>query len=145
MRKFLSALRAHKAIRFVGITLMIAAVLLSAAIVTSLTVDLGPSVRQGSRLMKRDLHIGNLKIRLFRGRVELDDLMIEGLQPTDRPFFVAKHLSFSLDWSRLAQAKPEFIVTSVEMTDWKMLVERWADGHNFIKIASDNPSNGPSR
>ena len=54
--------------------------------------------------MKRDLHIGTLKIRLFRGRVELDDLMIEGLQPTDRPFFVAKHLSFSLDWSCLAQA-----------------------------------------
>src|SRR5262245_27021433 len=99
VRTYLSALRRHKAVRFAGWTFALTVVILSAALVTSLTVDLGPSVkalaeREGSRFMKRTIHIGALKIRVVRGRIELDDLVVEGLKPTDRPFFTAKHLSF---------------------------------------------------
>jgi hypothetical protein len=152
VRAFLSKLRGHTAIRFAGIGLGVAAVLLSAAIVTTLTIDLGPSVkalaeREGSRLMKRPIHIGALKVRLIRGRVELDDFLVEGLKPTDRPFFTAKHLSFSFDWSGLAQRRPEIIMTSVEMTDWRMLVERFHGYDNFPKFRDTKapPRTTPSR
>jgi hypothetical protein len=143
VRTHLSALRRHKAVRFAGWTLALAAVILSAALVTSLTVDLGPSVRalaerEGSRFMKRTIHIGALKVRVVRGRIELDDLVVEGLQPTDRPFFTAKHLSLSFDWSKLAQRRPEIIITSVEMTDWQMLVERFKGYDNFPKFRDKN-------
>ena len=49
--------------------------------------------RQGSDRLKRPIHIGALKLRLMRGRVEVDDFSIEGLAPTDRPFFAAARLS----------------------------------------------------
>jgi TamB, inner membrane protein subunit of TAM complex len=149
--KFLSALRAHKAVRYLALAATIAAVLLSAAIVTTLTIDLGPSLRtlaerQASERIKRPVHIGALKLRVLRGRVELDDFSIEGLAPTDRPFFSASRLSISLDWSRAVARRPEFIITSVEMTDWNMLVEKFPDRDNFIKLRNnDTPSGGPSR
>ena len=143
--KFLAALRAHKAVRYLALAATIAIVLLSAAIVTTLTIDLGPALRglaerQGSERLKRPIHIGALKLRLLRGRVELDDFSIEGLAPTDRPFFSAGRLSVSLDWSKAVARRPEFIITSVEMTDWRMLVERFADADNFPRFRNDRRS-----
>ena len=56
---------------------------------------------------KRPIHIGGLSVRVLRGRFELDDFSIEGLKPTDRPFFSAKQLSMSLDWCEaLRRASP---------------------------------------
>lgn len=146
--KLLSRLLQHKALRYVGLILAFAVVLLSAAIVTSLTVDVGPPLRSlaergGTALLNRPLHIGALKVQLFRGRVELDDLMIEGLRPADRPFFTARKLSLALDWSRVASPTPEFIITSVEMDDWQMLVEKFHDGDSFPRFRSG--SSGPRR
>jgi hypothetical protein len=149
--RLLSALRAHKAVRYLLLAGTIAVVLLSAAIVTTLTIDLGPALRglaerQGSQRLKRPLHIGALKLRLLRGRVEIDDFSIDGLAPTDRPFFTAGRLSISLDWSKAIARRPEFIITSVEMTDWRMLVEKFEDADNFPRFRNDDaPSNGPSR
>ncbi len=152
VRVFVSTFLGHKAVRFAGVTLGMAAVLLSAAVVTSLTIDLGPSLkalaeREGSRLMKRTIHIGALKVRVVRGRVELDDLVVEGLKPADRPFFTAKHLSFSFDWASLAQQRPEILITSVEMNDWQMLVERFQGFDNFPKFRDTKapPRTEPSR
>ena len=60
----------------------------------------------------------------------------------DRPFFTAKRLSVSLDWSKAVARRPEFIVTSVELLDWQMLVEEWRDGHSFPKFGErDNDGN----
>jgi hypothetical protein len=138
----------HRAVRSVGVAATIAAVVLASAIVATLTVDLGPGVRglaerAGSKRIERPLHIGRLGIHLFTGRVVVDDLSIEGVHKGDRPFFTAKKISVSLDWSTAFRRKPEFIVTSVEMTDWRMLVERWGDDkHNFPKIKSDDTKPG---
>jgi TamB, inner membrane protein subunit of TAM complex len=149
--KFLSALRAHKAVRYLAFAATTVVVLLAAAIVTTLTIDLGPGLRglaerQASQRIKRPVHIGALRLRLLRGRVELDDFSIEGLKPDDRPFFSAGRLSISLDWSQAVARRPEFIITSVEMTDWRMLVEKFADDDNFPRFRDDSaPSNGPSR
>jgi hypothetical protein len=144
-------LRRHKALRFAALALTIAVVILSAAIVSTLTIDLGPSLRElaereGSKRLKRPMHIGSLTLRLFRGRVELNDMSIDGVHPGDRPFFIAKRLSVSLDWSKAVARRPEFIITSVELTDWRMLVEKFPDGDNFPRFrTTNNPSSGPSR
>src|SRR5260370_6573350 len=149
----LSRLREHKVLRYISLSLTIAAAILAAVIVSTLTVDLGPIVRgraeqAGSSWLKRAVRIGSLHVQVFTGRLLLDDLSIDGRQPEDRPFFTAKRLSVSLDWSTVLRRRPEFTVTSVELTDWQMLVEEWPDGHNFPKFTSDDASsnsNGPRR
>ena len=129
----------------------VTAAILAVAIVSTLTLDLGPSVRAlaergASAQLKRPVHIGPLKILMARGLVEVNGFTIEGLQPTDRPFFTAKRLVVSLDWSGVLRRRPEFIITSAELTDWEMLVEKWPDGDSFPKLPKRNtPSNGPSR
>jgi hypothetical protein len=100
----LSRLRRHKALRLVGVGLMCLTAMLAAAIVATLTVDLGPRVRAlaedlGSKQLKRPIHIGHLGIHLLRGRVVVEDFSIDGLKPADRPFFTARQLSLSLDWT----------------------------------------------
>jgi hypothetical protein len=144
--KFLERVRSHTAVRYVGILSALTAAILASAIVASLTIDLGPQVRAlgeraASRQLKREVRIGRLSIHVLRGRVVVEDFSIGGLKPADRPFFTAKRLSLGLDWSTAWTR--EITISSVEMTDWNMLVERWADGHNFPKFTSD--SSGPRR
>jgi hypothetical protein len=138
----------HRAVRSVSLGAGILGVLLAVAIVGTATIDLGPAVRglaerAGSKRIERPIHIGRLSIRLFTGRVVVEHLTIDGLHAGDRPFFTAGRISVSLDWSRALRRHPEFIITSVEMTDWRMLVERWGeDRHNFPKIKSDDRAPG---
>ncbi|MSO56417.1 MAG: hypothetical protein EXQ55_05775 [Acidobacteria bacterium] len=132
--------RAHFAFRVTQVGVAIVAVALAVAIVTTLTVDLGPSLRaltegQGSRLIQRPMHIGRLSVRLFTGKFVLEDLVIEGLAPADRPFLHAKRIDVSLTWD--AMWHREILLDSIEMSDWQMVVEQWAGGrHNFPKFNS---------
>ena len=129
------------------LTIMIVAALLAVSIVTTLTIDLGPSVRaraerEGTRYLERPLHIGGLHFRLYTGKFQIDDLVIDGLRPGDRPFLRAKRIAVSLSWSALINR--EVLLDSVEMTDWEMLTERFADGrHNFPRLTRE--STGPRR
>jgi hypothetical protein len=150
--KFLSRLRRSRLQRYVAIGVGITIVLLVIAVFVSLRIDLGPSVRalaerEGSSQLRRPIHIGRLSIRVARGRVEVDDFAIEGVKPGDRPFFAAKKLSVSLDWSRALRQRPEFIITSVEMTDWLMLVEKFKGGDSFVRLRRNrnNRPPGPRR
>src|SRR5262245_53265195 len=109
-----SIVRMHPSVRMVIRTLALATALLAAAVVSTLTIDLGPSVRQlaereGSRQIERPLHIGRISIHLLFGRVLVEGLRIDGLAPTDRPFFVADRVSVSLDWSKAIRPRPQFI------------------------------------
>ena len=75
--------------------LMFTAILLAVALVTTITVDLGPAVRgmaerAGSSYLKRDLTIGRLSIRLLNGAFVVENLRIGGLQAADRPFLTAR-------------------------------------------------------
>ena len=147
-----SRLRNLKILRYVGIGLAGVLAILAIAIFVSLRVDLGPSLRalaerQGSNQLKRPVHIGGLSIRIARGRFEVDDFSIEGVKADDRPFFAAKKLSISLDWGKAFQRRPEFVITSVEMTDWQMLVEKWEKGDSFVRFrrASGGRPPGPPR
>jgi hypothetical protein len=145
--KLLSRLRAHWAVHFSARALKLTFAILAAAIVASLTIDLGPSFRllgerQFSDQIKRPVHIGHLSIHVLRGSVVVEDFTIEGLNPSDRPFFTAKRLELGLDWSGLLRRRPDFTITSVEMTDWQMLVEKWDGRSNFPKLGGGSPRQG---
>ena len=149
--KLLARLRSHRAVRVSGRTLSLVIAVLGAVFVASLTIDLGPSLRElgerrFSQQIKRPVHIGRLSIHLLRGQLAVEDFSIEGFKPGDRPFFTAKHLSLSLDWLTAFKRRPEFTVGSVDLTDWRMLVERWDDHNNVPKfINDDNQPPGPRR
>ena len=90
-------IRSHFAFRFTRLGVLIFAMALAVAIVTTLTVDLGSALRglaerQGSKRIERPMHIGSLSVRIFNGKFVLEDFVIEGLAPTDRPFLRAKRL-----------------------------------------------------
>ena len=142
----LSRLRGHKALRYVSFALTLATSILAAAIVATLTIDLGPRVREyaeqiGSKQLKRPIHINHLEIHLLRGRVVVDDFTIDGLKPTDRPFFTAKHLSVSLDWSRANGIRTIKLDTTERMATARHLYEQ----HGFVRVPGDAPRQGQSR
>ncbi len=135
-------------LRYFGYCIAILIALLAASIVASVTIDLGPVVRQraetaGSAYIERPLHIGGLHIRLLTGKVEVTDLQIDGLHKGDRPFFTARRIDLGLDWIPALARKPDITISSVEMTDWQMLVERWDGAHNFPRFNHDDGK--PSR
>jgi hypothetical protein len=144
-------LRGHPVLRYVSLGLTVVVALLAAAIVASVTVDLGPAVRAkgedaGSKYIERPLHIGALKIHLLTGKVLVENLTIDGLHPGDRPFFTAKQIAVALDWVPAFSLHPDVTVSSVEMTDWQMLVEKWDGAHNFPRFSHDDGKPpGPKR
>ncbi len=152
LRSHYETLRAHAGYRAGTRVIKLAGAILAAAIVASLTIDLGPSLRSlaergGTEQLKRPIHIGRLSIHLLRGTFVVEDLQIDGVAPGDRPFFTAKRIELGLDWSRVLRRRPEFIISSVEMVNWQMLVEKWPDGrNNFPRLGNNNqPDRGPRR
>jgi translocation and assembly module TamB len=133
-------IRAHFAFRFTRLGVVILAGALAVAIVTTLTVDLGPGLRalaerEGSRRLQRPMQIGRLSVRLFDGKFVVEDFEIGGLSPSDRPFLRAKRIDVSLTWD--AMFRSEILLDSVEMSDWQMVVEQWAGGrHSFPRFGT---------
>ena len=41
---------------------------------------------------------------------------------------------------RRCSGSPEFLITSVELTDWEMLVEKWETGHNIPQVHAGQPA-----
>ena len=131
-------------------TLQLAALLLAVAIVTTLTVDLGPGVRglaerAGANFLKRDFTIGRLSIHLLTGRFVVEDLRIGGLEKEHRPFLYAKRIDVSMDFTALARR--EVLIESVRMNGWQMAVETWPNGrHSFPRFTRERTEPpGPKR
>ena len=132
----------HPVLRLLGVLVAIVA----AAIVTSMTIDLGPGLKKraedaGSKYIDRPMHMGYLGIHLGRGAFEIHDLVIEGLKPTDRPFLTAKKLWVYLPWWTIFTH--ELIVDTVEMSDWDMLVEQFPGKHSFPRV--QGPKRAPRK
>jgi len=129
--------------------------IVAGAFVTFFTVDLGPSLREraereGSNFIHRPMHIGRLSAKVTPGVFVVEDLLIEGLQPSDRPFLKARKIEVVLPWWTIFRR--DLIVESVEMTDWDMVIETWPSSpefprgrHNFPKFTRDSKSTGPKR
>jgi hypothetical protein len=120
------------------------AVILAVAFVTTVSVDLGPTLKSraesaGSNFLHRPMHIGRLAVYLWRGRFLVEDLVIEGLTPESRPFLTASRIDVSMPWTTLFTRRVVF--DAIQMTDWQMYVELFADGrHNFPRLKGDGPS-----
>ena len=136
------------AFRFTRLSVAVAATLLAAAIVATLTIDLGPSLRglaerEGSKRIGRTMRIGRLGVRLLNGQFVVEDFVIGGLSATDRPFLEAKRIDVSLTWDALFRR--EVLLDSIVMSDWRMVIEQWPGGrHSFPRFESGGPS-GPRR
>ena len=145
-----SPARPRRGVRGVAVRLgALALAIVAALLVTALTIDLGPSLRrvaeeQGSKFIKRPMHIGRLSARLSLGVFVVEDLVIEGLTPQERPFLRAKKITVDLPWWTIFTRK--LIIESIEMTDWDMVVETFPNGrHNFPSFTRQSQSKGPSR
>ncbi len=120
----------------------------AAIVATVFTVDLGPNLREraereGTKYMERPMHIGRLSARITPGEFVIEDLLIEGLTPQDRPFLKAKKIFVKVPWWTAFSRK--LVVESVTMTDWDMVVETWAGGrHSFPKVTPKTRRTGPS-
>lgn len=111
----------------------------AAALVSVLAIDLGPSLRglaerEGSKRLERPLHLGGLSVRLLSGEFVVDKLRIDGLTPSDAPFFTAERITIGLPWWSIVTG--ELLIQDVSMTDWTMTIESFAGGrHNFPKLS----------
>jgi hypothetical protein len=143
-RRSWAHLAGRAAVRFFSIL----AILLAVAIITTVSVDLGPALRAraakaGGDYLKREMAIGGLSVRLLTGNFIVDDLRIGGLHTGDRPFLTARRISISLRLSALFRR--EVLFESVRMTGWTMAVETWPNGQqSFPRFTRGGPS-GPRR
>ena len=143
MKRFLQHPFTRFTWRYTRLTIVVCAVLLAVSVVTTLTVDLGPSLRalaeeQGSNFMQRPMRIGRLSVYLFRGKFLIEDLVIEGLTPEGRPFLTAERITLSMPWSTMINRR--IVFDEIEMTDWKMFTEVLEGGkHNFPRFVPDGP------
>ena len=128
---------------FVRRTVIVCAVILAVAIVTTISTDLGPVLRkqaeeQGTRYMERPLHIGSMHVRIWDGAYIFEDLMIEGLAPDRTPFFTAKRIVVSMPWSTLFNRR--IVFDTIELNDWQMHVESLRNGTvSFPKLMPKGP------
>jgi hypothetical protein len=129
--------------RRVRAVVVVAAIILATFLVSVVTIDLGPALkgraeRAASGWLDRPMHIGRLGVRVARGHFVIEDLRIDGLTPEARPWLEAKRIEIALTWSALLHR--EVLVSSIEMSDWTMVVESFANGrHNWPRL------NGPPR
>jgi hypothetical protein len=121
--------------------------IVGAAVVSGLSIDLGPSLRDqaeraGSRQIERPLHIGRLSVRLLTGDFLVEDLIIDGLEPGHRPFLSAGEVVLDIPWWSVFRR--DLVIRSVDLRDWSMLVETFENGrHNFPRFTSGRPREGP--
>ena len=117
--------------RHSGRLIIVGIALIAAALVSFVTIDLGPAVRGQAEqaaltLLDRPVHIGRLGTYLLPGRFLIEDLVIEGLAPTDEPFFSTERIVISTSWFALLRG--EILVDDVEMGPWRMVAESFPDG-----------------
>jgi hypothetical protein len=124
-------------------------IIVAVIVVSTLTIDLGPALkaraeREGSNWLERKMTIGRLGVQLGRGRFVVEDLKIDGMFPNEPPWLVAKRLDVSLTWGALFGR--EVLLDSIEMSDWRMVVESFPDGRQtFPRLTGPprKPRTGP--
>ena len=149
MKSFLQHPFTQKTRRAIKIAVVLFAILVATIAVTTVTVDLGPALRQraeqeGSRFIQRPMRIGRLSVRLWPGKYVVEDFRIDGLTPESRPFLTAKRIEVSMPWSTLFNRRVVF--DAIQMTDWNMYVETFPSSpefpngrHNFPRFTRGGP------
>ena len=106
-------------------------IIIAVVLVSTVTIDLGPVLRAraekaGGDWLDRKMTIGRLGVHLARGRFVVEDLRIDGMFPNEPPWLEAKRIEVSLTWRALLGS--EVLLDSIEMTDWRMIIESFPDG-----------------
>ena len=117
-------------------------IIVAVLVVSILTIDLGPALkaraeRAGGNWLERKMTIGRLGVQIGRGRFIVEDLRIDGMFPNEPPWLEAKRLEVSLTWSALLGR--EVLLDSIEMTDWRMVVESFPDGRQTFPRLTGPP------
>lgn len=130
----------------------IAIAVLATAVVALFTVDLArlyPGIvslaeENASRYLERPMHIGRISAMLTPGRFAIDDVVIEGRDPGDRPFFTARRIYVHVPLWRIALGQ---IDIELEIDDWRMVVESWEGNRNNLpRLTPRRPqTSGPKR
>jgi hypothetical protein len=124
-------------------------IIVAVIVVSTLTIDLGPALkaraeREGGNWLDRKMTIGRLGVQIGRGRFVVEDLKIDGMFPNEPPWLVAKRVDVSLTWGALFGR--EVLLDSIEMSDWRMVVESFPDGRQtFPRLTGPprKPRTGP--
>jgi hypothetical protein len=121
---------------------VIIGVIVAVLVVSILTIDLGPALkaraeRAGGDWLGRKMTIGRLGVQIGRGRFIVEDLRIDGMYPNEPPWLEAKRIAVSLTWSALLGR--EVLLDSIEMTDWRMVVESFPDGRQTFPRLTGPP------
>ena len=106
------------------------AVVVAVALVAVVTIDLGPSLRGrveefASSQLDREVTIGRIGAYVVPGRFLVENLVIGGLNPGDRPFLDTERIVVSIAWLALLHGE---VLVDAEMTNWQMLAESFPDG-----------------
>ena len=122
---------AARAPRYARRAVLVCLALAAAALVSVVTIDLGPAVRAqaeraASAQLERPVHIGRLGSYLVPGRFLVEDLVIEGLEPEHEPFLVTERIVVTMSWSALLGG--EILIDGAEMRNWRMVAESLPDG-----------------
>jgi hypothetical protein len=149
VKRFLHHPFTQKTRRAIKIVVVVFAIIVATIAVTTVTVDLGPALRQraereGSKFIERPMRIGRLSVRLWAGKYVVEDFRIDGLTPESRPFLTATRIEVSMPWSTLFDRRVVF--DTIQMTDWNMYVETFPSSrefpngrHNFPRFTRGGP------
>ncbi|MEO7133499.1 MAG: hypothetical protein ABI024_04690, partial [Vicinamibacterales bacterium] len=124
-------------------------VIVAGVLVSTLTIDLGPYLKAraekaGGDFLQRKMTIGRLGVHIARGQFVVENLRIDGMLPNEPAWLEAKRLDVSLTWTALF--KREILLESIEMSDWRMIVESFPDGRQtFPRLTGPprKPRTGP--
>ncbi|HSL24348.1 MAG TPA: translocation/assembly module TamB domain-containing protein [Vicinamibacterales bacterium] len=125
------------------------ALVLCLVVAITLKIDLGPSLRgraerEAANFLKRPVKIGRLSARLIPGRFVVEDFVIAGLEPRDRPFLTANRIEVAMPW--WTAFRNQIVFDGIRMTGWKMVVETFPNGrHNFPRFTRERQTTGPKR
>jgi hypothetical protein len=149
LKAFLHHPLTRTARRAIKIGVVLFAIIVATIAVTTVAVDLGPTLRaraeqEGSKFLQRPMRIGHLSVRLWSGKYIVEDLRIDGLTPESRPFLTAKRIEVSMPWNTLFNRRVVF--DTIQMTDWAMYVETFPASpefpngrHNFPRFTRGGP------
>jgi hypothetical protein len=133
--------------RTVRWTLAAVAAVVATFLILLFGIDLGrfPQLKENaeraaSNYLGRPMRIGRLSALITPGLFALDEVVIEGRKPGDLPFFSAGRIYVYVPWWTLFQRQ---LNIEVGLTDWRMVVETWRDGHNVPRLTPR--SSGPRR
>lgn len=129
---------------------LVVAVAIAVVLVSAVTVDLGPVLRrraeiEASNWINRTVRIGRLGLNLGRGRLVVEDLVVDGMTSWHDPWLRAGRVEIGLTWKALLGR--ELLIDTAEIDDWTLLVESYPNAiNNWPRLGGPPrpPRTGPS-